>query len=268
MSEGYIYILFNRAFQKDHYKIGKTTKTPELRAAEISSATGVPQNFEVLYEEQVVDCEKAERLVHQKLSSFRSSTNREFFVIPLKTAIKVISEVAKEIGKIEKPEEFSYSFDQSMELKDRESDTGELKIIAPGNSNRVKPRISPKSSVTFNDHASYTDEARRQLLYQLRQDIIKLDNRLGEAEICTPGQRIAYKLPGGKVFLEVKVQRSAIILHLIDVSVPDPTSITTTIPESHGWRDLKLRIKITTTAELMQAMPFIEGAYRFQAARI
>jgi hypothetical protein len=29
MTEGYIYILFNRAFQNDQYKIGKTTTTPE-----------------------------------------------------------------------------------------------------------------------------------------------------------------------------------------------------------------------------------------------
>ena len=35
MTEGYIYILFNRAFQNDQYKIGKTTTTPEARAGNI-----------------------------------------------------------------------------------------------------------------------------------------------------------------------------------------------------------------------------------------
>jgi hypothetical protein len=36
---------------------------------------------------------------------------------------------------------------------------------------------------------------------------LALDARLQQSERCTPGQRIAYKVPGGKVFLEVKVQR-------------------------------------------------------------
>lgn len=41
MAEGYIYILLNRAFQNDHYKIGMTTKEPKERARELSAATGV-----------------------------------------------------------------------------------------------------------------------------------------------------------------------------------------------------------------------------------
>ena len=45
MAEGFIYILLNRAFQNDHYKIGMTTKTPDERAREISNATGVPRAF-------------------------------------------------------------------------------------------------------------------------------------------------------------------------------------------------------------------------------
>ena len=55
MAEGYIYILLNRAFQNDHYKIGMTTKKPEERAQDLSGATGVPRAFEVLYEQKVID---------------------------------------------------------------------------------------------------------------------------------------------------------------------------------------------------------------------
>ena len=58
MSEGYIYIMLNRAFQNDHYKIGMTTNAPEARARELSSATGVPRGFEVLYEQRVTDARK------------------------------------------------------------------------------------------------------------------------------------------------------------------------------------------------------------------
>jgi hypothetical protein len=105
MSEGYIYILFNRAFQNDHYKIGMTTKTPEERAREISNGTGVPRAFEVLYEQRVLDCQRAERLLHQRLHQCRSASNREFFQIPLKVAIKALEDVADEIGKVESAEE-------------------------------------------------------------------------------------------------------------------------------------------------------------------
>src|ERR1700675_1066802 len=87
MAEGYIYILLKRAFQNDHYKIGMTTKTPEDRAREISNATGVPRAFEVLYEQRVIDCQRAERVLHQRLHQYRSGSNREFFQLPLKTAI-------------------------------------------------------------------------------------------------------------------------------------------------------------------------------------
>jgi hypothetical protein len=101
MAEGYIYILLNRAFQNDHYKIGMTTKTPEERAREISNATGVPRAFKVLYEQRVTDCHKAERLLHQRLYQFRSTSNREFFQMPLKAAIKALEDVADEIGRVE-----------------------------------------------------------------------------------------------------------------------------------------------------------------------
>jgi hypothetical protein len=101
MAEGYIYILFNRAFQNNHYKIGMTTKTPEERARELSAATGIPHDFEVLYEQRVIDCKQAERLLHNKLHRYRSASKREFFQIPLKEAIRALEGVADEIGRVE-----------------------------------------------------------------------------------------------------------------------------------------------------------------------
>src|SRR5665213_2339470 len=105
MAEGYIYILFNRVFQNDHYKIGMTTKTPEERARELSGATGVPRAFEVLYEQKVTDCHRAERLLHQRLHQYRSADNREFFQISIKAAIKAVEDVADEIGRVNGAEE-------------------------------------------------------------------------------------------------------------------------------------------------------------------
>jgi len=100
MSEGYIYILFNRSLRNDFYKIGKTTRTPEQRAQELSSATGVPEDFEILYKKKVADCDWAEQLVHERLEIYRTSTSSEFFEVPSEIAIYAIEEVANAVGTV------------------------------------------------------------------------------------------------------------------------------------------------------------------------
>jgi hypothetical protein len=56
---------------------------------DLLEATGVPRAFEVLYEQKVVDCHRAKRLLHQRLQQYRSTGNRELFA-----AIKVLEDVA------------------------------------------------------------------------------------------------------------------------------------------------------------------------------
>jgi hypothetical protein len=116
--------------------------------------------------------------------------------------------------------------------------------------------------VTFDDHASRTDAIRRPILYDLRNRVFALDGRLRQTERCTPGQRVAYNIAGFKIFLEVKVQRAAIVLHLADGGCPDTNGIADDIPESHGWRQLKKRITILSIADLDAAWHFVEAAYR------
>jgi len=233
MAEGYIYILFNRAFQNDHFKIGMTTKTPEERAREISAGTGVPRAFEVLYEQRVQDCERAERLLHQRINKYRVSGNREFFAVPLKAAIKELEDVADEVGRIEHSEQSA----EPAPAEDEPPQAGEI-TIAPAKPRKEGGRKPPGTIVTFEDHATYTDAVRRPILAELRNRVLRLDDRLRQSEQCTPGQRIAYKVPGEKIFLEVKVQRAAILLHLADGGCPDPNHIADDIPASHRWRQL------------------------------
>jgi predicted transport protein len=260
MAEGYIYILFNRAFQYDQYKIGMTTKKPEDRAREISNGTGVPRAFEVLYEQKVVDCQRAERLLHQKLHKYRSTGNREFFQIPIKTAIKAAEDVADEVGRVDEQTK------EATPVPVAEGGAGE--VPRPFGEISATPSPPRKQSsrnggiVTFEDHLAYTDAPRQPILRELRRRVLTLDDRLQRAEQCTPGNRIAYKIPGNKIFLEVKVQRAAIVLHLAAGGCPDPNGIADDIPESHGWRQLKKRITILSVADLDVAMPFIEAAYR------
>ena len=92
--EGYIYVMVSPALKTDLLKIGKTTRSPKIRAEEISVGTGVPMKFYVIYQVLVFDCHAVEREVHAQLSSQRYTLSREFFELPLNQAIEVIGAVA------------------------------------------------------------------------------------------------------------------------------------------------------------------------------
>jgi hypothetical protein len=96
---GHIYILVNPSME-GLVKVGKTTREPEARAKELSQATGVATPFYVAYSIVVGDCHSAEEYVHAVLeyNGFKRSPNREFFQIPLRTAIEVLLVVEKELA--------------------------------------------------------------------------------------------------------------------------------------------------------------------------
>src|SRR3990167_2029789 len=83
--KGYVYVLTNSALP-GLVKIGRTTNSPDERAAELSS-TGVPHRFVVAYHELFEDCIAAERKVHAALAAHRGNGDREFFSVSAKTAI-------------------------------------------------------------------------------------------------------------------------------------------------------------------------------------
>jgi len=88
---GYIYALINPSLD-GMVKIGKTTRSPDERAKEISASTGVPTPFFVAYKIYVNDCDQAEKYMHTLLSSegYRVSDNREFFQVPLEKVITLL----------------------------------------------------------------------------------------------------------------------------------------------------------------------------------
>lgn len=89
----YVYILINPAIP-NLVKIGRTDRSPEDRASELAT-TGVPTAFIVAYEHQVGNSRGAESAIHALLQEkgFRPEASREFFKIPLKTAVAVVSEI-------------------------------------------------------------------------------------------------------------------------------------------------------------------------------
>lgn len=92
MSEiGFLYVLANSSMP-GLVKVGKTTRSPTERAAELSGATGMATPFIVVYDQLFQDCHLAERFAHGYLSEkgYRVSDNREFFNAPVNLVVRAI----------------------------------------------------------------------------------------------------------------------------------------------------------------------------------
>lgn len=90
-SNGYIYVMINPSLP-NMVKIGKTTRHPEERVKELSSATGVPTPFILVFYKDFSDCHIAEKVIHNVLEKrgVRVSGNREFFQISSMEAIELV----------------------------------------------------------------------------------------------------------------------------------------------------------------------------------
>ncbi len=90
---GYIYVFKNKAFP-DLLKIGCTLRHPQERAKELSRPTGVPYDFEAIYDVKTVDPKKKEALIHKSLSKHRIPKT-EFFNVSFGEAADAIDKVVK-----------------------------------------------------------------------------------------------------------------------------------------------------------------------------
>lgn len=77
-SPQYVYILYNK-YCPFVYKIGKTERTPQHRARELSGETGTPGKWEVGHQWVVDDCHAMEKLIHNHFKQFRISPRNEHF---------------------------------------------------------------------------------------------------------------------------------------------------------------------------------------------
>jgi len=96
---GFIYVLINPSIQ-GLVKIGRTTRSPEERATELSASTGMPTPFIVAYSAYVADCEGAERFVHayREKDGHRLTANREFFAVSIQQAVDAVIEAKRNCG--------------------------------------------------------------------------------------------------------------------------------------------------------------------------
>ena len=91
---GSVYVLSNSGY--DHLvKIGYTTRDASSRAAELSSDTGVPGDFEVEHEVAVTNPEAVEQAVHDRLATQKVNRNREFFEVTPQEARAAIDAVLR-----------------------------------------------------------------------------------------------------------------------------------------------------------------------------
>jgi len=93
---GHVYIMRSGAHGLDVYKVGKTGRSPEVRANELTRTTGVPTPFEVLARWEVGDVDLVESEAHRRLEAYRVSRRREFFRAPLSTIVSEINSIVEE----------------------------------------------------------------------------------------------------------------------------------------------------------------------------
>ena len=121
---GYVYIMTND-FVPGLLKIGRTTRTPEQRAAELSG-TGIPGKWMVKHSIFVPNCEHIEKITHNSLRDYRVSDDREFFNIEIQKAIEVIeahssSQIGNFLGWPNLDEVKAYIDDELKRIKDEKS---------------------------------------------------------------------------------------------------------------------------------------------------
>ena len=90
-TSGYVHVLTNPS-TNGIVKIGKTRQNPDGRAKALSSASGRPTPFVVVYQAYFVDCKQAEEFVYAKLEKFRISNNRECFKVAIPVAVDAVVE--------------------------------------------------------------------------------------------------------------------------------------------------------------------------------
>jgi hypothetical protein len=88
---GWLYIL-NNPSMPGMVKIGRSQRDPKTRASELSSVTGVPTPFTLIYSDFYDDVKAAEMYVHAffEIKGRRVASNREFFQVEIEDAIKCL----------------------------------------------------------------------------------------------------------------------------------------------------------------------------------
>ena len=91
--DSWIYVLSN-ASMPGAVKIGYTKTSPDIRAKQLSSSTGVASPFKVEHAFQCFNAESLEGELHKFFDSYRINNNREFF----RLSLKEVKEAVENLG--------------------------------------------------------------------------------------------------------------------------------------------------------------------------
>lgn len=94
---GFIYVMRCAAHGRDVFKVGLTARSSYVRSQELTSHTSAPDQFLIVEEWEVGDCKLAEKIIHERLDSYRINPKREFFKAPYKDILKVVDAVVDEL---------------------------------------------------------------------------------------------------------------------------------------------------------------------------
>jgi T5orf172 domain len=193
MVDGSVYILKNPCFREENMlKIGRTTLTVKQRAKKLST-TGLPDDFDVVYEEDVPDCVLAEKLIHEKLRKYRYRNEREFFVLPLQEAISAVQQVVQEqFHKIFLIHEGTYAFSAGTTFRWNCRCKGLMFLARHQNWFDDQPSIEGLWWCKPRDHVIFTNriEDNPEELIEFAADS-KIDGSLSEITNLYPGDRLA-----------------------------------------------------------------------------
>jgi len=85
----YVYVMSNSSFPEDVLKIGWTREHPNIRAADLHTS-GIPNPFIVEYVIITQEGSKLEKLIHERIKTYRINSNREFFKISKDELTKIL----------------------------------------------------------------------------------------------------------------------------------------------------------------------------------
>jgi hypothetical protein len=173
-------------------KIGRTTRTAKRRAKELYT-TGLPETFDVVYEEDVQDCVFAEKQIHEKLKQYRYKREREFFILPLNQAISIVQQVIQEqFHKISLIHKGAYAFGVSTTFRWSCRCKGLMFLARYQNWFDDKPGIEDIWWCKPRDHVLFTNriEDHPDQLIEFASNS-KIDGSLSEITNIYPGDRLA-----------------------------------------------------------------------------
>src|SRR5574344_2766535 len=100
---GFVYILTNPSFKEDWVKIGKSSRSVDVRSKELDN-TAVPLPFEIYATLKTEKYNEVEKLVHKtidRLTDLRIRQNREFFNVSPEVALDIFKDIATTLNDAE-----------------------------------------------------------------------------------------------------------------------------------------------------------------------